>query len=332
MSNRVQNPFSVFTDVDGSPIDEGYIYIGESGLNPLSNPLQAYWDSDMTIPANNIRTVGGYPSFNGSPGTLYVESAYSILIKNKKGAIVFSSITPLVDLFDTITVSDSIIVGASGERTTLDGTNILFEDDDFNYIWADTVGGAIAIGTNGRAKTPTEGNVYFQTDGDTTFLGIVYVEGGIVTPDENISGELSVDTINEYSSGESVSLPDGLKTDAIEEITSGGGVAVQGEGSGGLKTKVLEIGPWDMDTDTLASVAHGLTYLDSIRSITVLIRNDDDTLISEFIVAGYTYTSSTSVGLSRTLSGLFDSTDYDDTTNDYNRGWVTIVYDTDYTP
>jgi len=92
MSMLIFPPYPIFTDVDGDPLENGYIYIGVMGLNPLASPKQAYWDSALTIPASNIRTKGGYPVYNGSPGRLYVNDAYSILVQNKNGSLVYSNL------------------------------------------------------------------------------------------------------------------------------------------------------------------------------------------------------------------------------------------------
>lgn len=104
MSNLVQNPFPIFTDADGDPLEDGYIYIGIAGLNPLSNPLQAYWDPLLTVPANSIRTKGGYPATNGTPGRLYTEVNYSILVQDKNQVTVYSQLNA-IDYIGTLTTT-----------------------------------------------------------------------------------------------------------------------------------------------------------------------------------------------------------------------------------
>lgn len=91
MANLIQPPFPVFTDVDGEPLENGYVYVGVVNQNPLVFPLTAYWDAALTIPAANIRTKGGYPVHNGSPSRLYTSTNYSILVKNKNGSLVYSN-------------------------------------------------------------------------------------------------------------------------------------------------------------------------------------------------------------------------------------------------
>jgi len=114
MSILVKSPYPIYTDIDGDPLEDGYIFLGEPGLNPLSSPLQAYWDSALTVPASNIRTKGGYPSNNGTPGQLHVDSDYSFLLQDKKGAQVlytaYSRDTPLIYETELRTFSDNDII------------------------------------------------------------------------------------------------------------------------------------------------------------------------------------------------------------------------------
>lgn len=88
----LSSAFPVFTDKNGKPLEDGYIYIGTQNLNPETNPITVYFDSAMTIPAAQpIRTIGGYPSRNGSPAQLYVSSSCSMIVRDKKRAFVFNS-------------------------------------------------------------------------------------------------------------------------------------------------------------------------------------------------------------------------------------------------
>lgn len=90
-STEIRAPFAFFTDTEGNPLENGYIYIGEENLNPLANPKAAYWDYALTIPAYNVRTSAGLPMYSGSPGRLYVDGAHSMIVKNKNGEIVYSA-------------------------------------------------------------------------------------------------------------------------------------------------------------------------------------------------------------------------------------------------
>ncbi len=87
-------PFQVFTDVDGTPLEAGFIFIGQVNQNPEVTPVSIFWDQALTIPAAQpVRTIGGYPSRNGTPSKLFVSvTTYSILIKDRKQDFIYSDL------------------------------------------------------------------------------------------------------------------------------------------------------------------------------------------------------------------------------------------------
>lgn len=63
-TNSVLPPFPTFFDTDGAPLDGGYIYVGNAGLEARSSPKASFFDPAATIPTGTakgqgIRTVGG---------------------------------------------------------------------------------------------------------------------------------------------------------------------------------------------------------------------------------------------------------------------------------
>ena len=94
MTSEITSPFTVFYDRSGQPLDNGYIYIGLPGINPEVAPITVYWESSLTTTAAQpIRTLAGYPSRNGSPSNIIAsQSPYSILIRDKTGALVYSDL------------------------------------------------------------------------------------------------------------------------------------------------------------------------------------------------------------------------------------------------
>jgi hypothetical protein len=88
----IQPTFPIFTDIDGQPLEAGYIFIGVANLAPIGNPINVYWDAALTLAAvQPIRTIGGYPVNNGTPARLYVNSDYSIQVQNRNGSVVYSA-------------------------------------------------------------------------------------------------------------------------------------------------------------------------------------------------------------------------------------------------
>jgi hypothetical protein len=96
VSTQVMIPFPVFLDKDGTPLSEGYVYIGVSGSNPETAPQTAYWDDALTIPAAQpIRTMDGFLLRNGSPANVYTVNAYSITVRDKNYGFVYSSLSAI---------------------------------------------------------------------------------------------------------------------------------------------------------------------------------------------------------------------------------------------
>jgi hypothetical protein len=90
---EVQPPYQAFADAGGQPLEDGYIWVGTVNLNPITNPIVAYWDSSKTITAvQPIRTSGGYPVYQGTPSRFYTASDYSIQVQNKNGTVVYTSL------------------------------------------------------------------------------------------------------------------------------------------------------------------------------------------------------------------------------------------------
>jgi hypothetical protein len=88
----IQPTYPIFTDIDGQPLEAGYVWLGQANLDPQVNPINAYWDAALTIAAPQpIRTLGGYPSNSGTPARLYVNSDYSIRVQNRNGSTVYSA-------------------------------------------------------------------------------------------------------------------------------------------------------------------------------------------------------------------------------------------------
>jgi hypothetical protein len=110
------------------------------------------------------------------------------------------------------------------------------------------------------------------------------------------------------------------------------GISKTTDGANSIKTKIVDIGDWNMDTTSSKTVAHGVTA-NKIRSVSVMIRDDTDgfwlSLTGNQALGGAWDINNpggggTLIDLSRITSGPFDNASYDSTS--YNRGWVVITY------
>ena len=142
---EVKPPYPAFAGTDGQPLENGYIWIGVVNLNPQVNPIAVYWDDAKTIPAAlPIRTLNGYPVYQGSPSRFYVASDYSIQVLDSKGSLVYTSLNGNV-------ASGSVATNATGT-----GTQTIFPVTSTPF----------AIYINGVYQNQ---NTYTVTGGNVTF-------------------------------------------------------------------------------------------------------------------------------------------------------------------
>jgi hypothetical protein len=88
----IKVPFPVFSDRSGSPINDGNVFIGTAFLDAETNPVQVYWDTNLTIPAvQPIKTSGGYLYRNGAISNVFVNGDYSMTVRDKNDTFVYSS-------------------------------------------------------------------------------------------------------------------------------------------------------------------------------------------------------------------------------------------------
>ncbi len=77
--------YKLYADLDGNPLDNGYIYFGQVDQNPITSPVTVYWDAAGTQPAAQpIRTEDGYIVRNGTPANVFCSGAYSQLVQDKR--------------------------------------------------------------------------------------------------------------------------------------------------------------------------------------------------------------------------------------------------------
>ena len=108
----VPAPFPPFADIDGQPLEDGYIWIGTAGLTPIGNAINVYWDAAQTLAAAQpIRTRGGYPMNSGTPARLFVGSDYSIQVQNRNGSVIYTS---LLDNLYSGGTGGQLVANASG--------------------------------------------------------------------------------------------------------------------------------------------------------------------------------------------------------------------------
>lgn len=102
MSNKVTTPYPLFSDIDGSPLNAGFLFFGESEKDAEQFPITAYWDDAKTqIVEQPVPTRNGFIVRDNLPAKIFIEEeSCSITIKNKSGTLIHKVET--YDQFSTV--------------------------------------------------------------------------------------------------------------------------------------------------------------------------------------------------------------------------------------
>lgn len=163
----VLNPYNIFTDTDGLPLENGYIYIGEANLNPVTNPITVYWDEAGLYPAAQpIRTINGYPSRAGSAAKIYTNAGayedYSLLIKDRhlrtvhyvRSTLTAASIQgATVDL-----IADLRDINGYGQPIYVRGHTTIGDGGGGKFEWLDGAAPGTYVDDNGNTIVPAGGD------------------------------------------------------------------------------------------------------------------------------------------------------------------------------
>jgi hypothetical protein len=140
--------FPVFTGLDGQPLDNGFIWIGQPSLDPQTNPAAVYWDEALSIAAPQpIRTLAGYPSRSGTPARIYCDGAFSIRVQDNKGVTVYN------DLLISNVNGSPLVIDNGAEQLTieLDGSDFTFNHTQAgDFLTYDDATGEFTIASDGQ--------------------------------------------------------------------------------------------------------------------------------------------------------------------------------------
>lgn len=175
---QIEQPYPQFTDVDGTPLEDGQIYIGIPGQNPETNPIAIYWDAAATLPAAQpVRTIDGYVYRGGTPASIYIPfgSSYSITVKNKKGNVVYSSLNSQTFSLIQFTQEGTGAVTRTLQEKAIEWVTL----QDYGGDPTGAISSSPALQDaldNGKGVVITPGNWLF-TPGAVTYTGTVNIVG-----------------------------------------------------------------------------------------------------------------------------------------------------------
>lgn len=187
--NSLLPPYPTFLDAQGNPLNGGFIYIGQPGLEARTTPKASFFDEALTIPTGTatgaaVRTSAGYPvGHNGSPANVYVDGDYSITVTTAAGVVVFSALFPGFT-FD-IGATGGPILAPDGNLTTT-GFGFVAEQDTGFIRPAPATMQTVVDGVLVATATP----------GGTTFAQPVTAPNTAVTGTLNVAGATTAAAIN----------------------------------------------------------------------------------------------------------------------------------------
>lgn len=120
------DPFPYFPEAGTG----GFIYVGAANLDARTNPITVYRDEALTLPwAQPIRTVDGYPAFQGAKASIYAApTSVSLTVLNSQSRVVTNGLsfttnpaeTLRADLASTATGKGASLVGLDQGGTVQD--------------------------------------------------------------------------------------------------------------------------------------------------------------------------------------------------------------------
>ncbi|VVE59454.1 hypothetical protein PIN31009_05537 [Pandoraea iniqua] len=92
MGANLTNPVPIFIDLDGNPLNGGFIYVGVADTDPMTNPVSVYQDVERTIAMTQpLRTIDGMVAVNGKAKQVFVgANSFSLAVFDKQGRLVIS--------------------------------------------------------------------------------------------------------------------------------------------------------------------------------------------------------------------------------------------------
>ncbi len=276
-----------------------------------------------TTATDALLNADGYPEVTGSVFIPHIDQSYKVVLYPSQAAA--DSDTGSVWSVDNLTPPVNT-VNSVDEKVKVSS----------NDTTADTLDSKVVSGTNINVTENLDGanenlSVDLKLTADVVPETTSAIDLGTVTKqfkDAQFSGTLTVDTA---FSGAAFLDEDDLISDSNTKAASQQSIKAYIDlKTGGLNTKIIDIGDWDMDATLSVSIPHGLTY-SKIRSVKALIRNDADSAVYDFssvnnavteTAGNFVYATVTDVAITRATTGFFDSTGFDSTS--YNRGWIVI--------
>lgn len=233
---QIKAPFPFFTDAEGGPLEDGYVYIGTANQNPEINPITVYWDSTgLTPAAQPLRTSGGLIFRQGTAAPIFANGAYSITVRdrNKKLITYLANVTDdIANIFTTLADSANVANGDALIAVKRQMTNSI-ATTVHTWIEGQAINVKTDFGAKGDGVTDDTSSIQAAIDylngigGGRLWLPSGTYLTGKLTVYSNIwiVGEGRTHTTLKLKSGSNTDLIYGANSDALWGTGSGSGVA-----------------------------------------------------------------------------------------------------------
>ena len=293
-----------------------------AGIRPSSGAKLFFYATGTSTPKNTFAdstgsTANANPviaNANGVFPAIFLDGIFNVALKDANDVQIWTADPVSTETtgnvtFSGVTISDdyaTLKMLSTADASGFNETWLVESNNNLDLQHRNGSGGYLANLIRFDLKTTAGGGLNLMT---------VYGPASITGDLTLTSGDIAM-AATKTVDGRDLSV-DGAKLDSL------------GAQNVKLNIKVVDVGDWNMDSTDSVSVSHGLT-LSKIRSMSVLIRNDNDdnyldfsassaTTVNESIACG-----ASNILLNRSGGSVFDSANYDSTS--FNRGWVTIQY------
>lgn len=254
---QLGTPYPVFTDKNGSPLDNGYVYFGTVYENPETNPIQVFYDPGLTqIAAQPLRTSNGYVMRNGSPAILYAANLFSVTLRDKNGALIIYApagygVSPY-DIAGPASAEVVIVAGIAAEVTAV--AAISDEVEAVGNIAADVV---TVAGISAEV---------IAVSADATDIGIVASNIANVNTVAGISA--NVTTVAGISADVTAVAADatdiGTVASNIANVNTVAGISANVTTVAGISANVTTVAGISADVSSVAAIAADITAVAAI--------------------------------------------------------------------
>ncbi len=111
-------------------MDGGQVFVGVAGDDPETDPIDVFWDPELTqLAAQPLRTIGGRIVNGVTPSNVFVDAGdYSLRVKTADGVLVEYSPSVYQDL-DALQPKDADLTAIADQGTTAYGRGLLLLAD-----------------------------------------------------------------------------------------------------------------------------------------------------------------------------------------------------------